>query len=62
MEWRRKKALLFEKRSKNFCTLVRAWRQRECCETNVFWFFFSKKNGLLSFFEPCPFAADCGAA
>jgi hypothetical protein len=45
---RRKKALLFEKRSKNFCLLVRAVRQRLSVMIKSFLVLFSKKNCLLS--------------
>jgi hypothetical protein len=43
-----KKALLFEKRSKNFCNFVRALHQRARLVAKVFWFFFSKKERLLT--------------
>ena len=42
-----KKALLFGKRSKNFCHLGRALNPRRTSFSKVFWFFFSKKNCFL---------------
>jgi hypothetical protein len=44
-----KKALLFEKRSKNFCSLATRWGNANALFAKVFWFFFTKKNCLL----PC---------
>jgi hypothetical protein len=41
--------LLFEKRSKNFCLLMRAVRQRKCCDTKSFLVLFFKKELLASF-------------
>jgi hypothetical protein len=45
---RRKEALLFEKRSKNFCSLAYALRQRVHHGAKVFWFLFLKKNAFLA--------------
>jgi hypothetical protein len=41
---REKEALLFEKRSKNFCWCVCALDGVNSSKIKVFWFFFSKKN------------------
>jgi len=43
---RSKKALLFEKRSKNFGELACALKLANAIIIKVFWFFFSKKNYL----------------
>jgi hypothetical protein len=43
----RKKARLFEKRSKNFRVLGRALLPANPMKSKVFWFFFSKKNRFL---------------
>jgi hypothetical protein len=45
-------ALLFEKRSKNFCLLRAQHAINNSLIIKVFWFFFSKKNRL----PPLPYA------
>jgi hypothetical protein len=51
--WGRKEGLLFEKRSKNFHPLASPSPGGERSQwMKVFWFFFSKKNRLLSLLGP----------